>query len=121
MPCLLTVVGSANQPRPPSARRMIAHKLAAAPPEYPQLLKRWPEFRTEADLDAYLAARDLRIPVWTADDIGADPERLGLSGSPTQVLKVDFVVIEKRESKEIPPLPEGATILVRELIEEYIL
>ncbi|OQY22319.1 MAG: hypothetical protein B6I35_06445, partial [Anaerolineaceae bacterium 4572_32.2] len=35
LPCLLTVVGSANQPRPPSARRTLTYKLAAAPLEYP--------------------------------------------------------------------------------------
>ena len=34
LPCLLTVVGSANTPRPPSVRRQIARKLAATPGEY---------------------------------------------------------------------------------------
>ena len=39
LPCLLTVVGTANLPRPPSARRMIAYKLAATPLETPALLR----------------------------------------------------------------------------------
>ena len=44
MPCLLTVVGSANTPRPVSARRRIAGKLAATAGEYAVLRDRWPEF-----------------------------------------------------------------------------
>ena len=39
LPCLLTVVGSANQPRPPSIRRMMANKMAATPFEYAALLE----------------------------------------------------------------------------------
>ncbi len=34
LPCLLTVVGSANTPRPASVRRQMERKLAAAPSEY---------------------------------------------------------------------------------------
>ena len=34
MPCLLTVVGSANKPRPASARKRIEFKLAAIPTEF---------------------------------------------------------------------------------------
>ncbi len=37
---LLTVVGSANQPRPPSIRRMLEYKLAATHLEYPSLLRK---------------------------------------------------------------------------------
>ncbi len=121
LPCLLTVVGSANQPRPPSARRMMIHKLAATPLEYPTLLEQWPEFETAEKLDAYLAERGQRIPVWTAGDIGADEEKLGLSGSPTQVLKIESVVLEASGSKEIPPTLEGVTTLVQELMEDHIL
>ena len=62
MPCLLTVVGSANTPRPPSVRRQIAGKLAATPSEYAALRKQWPEFETDAALEAYLDAHDLRDP-----------------------------------------------------------
>jgi len=121
LPCLLTVVGSANQPRPPSARLMMACKLAATPLEYPTLLERWPEFETEEALDAYLARRDQRIPVWSAADVKADENKLGLSGSPTKVLKIESVVLETSESKEIPPTPESVAALVQELVEDYVL
>ncbi len=120
MPCLLTVVGSANTPRPPSVRRQMALKLAATPGEYAALQKRWPEFETVEALDAYLGAHDLRIPVWTADDIGATAETIGLAGSPTQVHKINFVVLESGESRTVAPTPEAIAAMVAELIHEYI-
>ena len=121
LPCLLTVVSTANRPRPPSARRRIEYKLAAAAFELPTLLKRRPEFTSEAELSAYLAERGLLIPVWSAADLGVEEDRLGLAGSPTQVYKVNFVVLESTESKEIQPTPEGIQALIQELIQEYII
>ncbi|HET90617.1 MAG TPA: electron transfer flavoprotein beta subunit/FixA family protein [Chloroflexi bacterium] len=120
LPCLLTVVGSANQPRPPSARRMLAYKLAAIPSEYPALLQRWPEFKTEEALDRYLVERDARIPVWSAADVDADPDRLGLSGSPTKVSRIDHVVLGGGESRTVPANPEGIAALIRELVQDYV-
>jgi len=121
VPCLLTVVGSANRPRPPSARRAIAYKLAATPLEYKTLLKNWPEFETEEALDAYLDERGLKIAVWTADDIDVDEARLGLSGSPTKVLKVDYVVLKTADSKDVAADESGIAELMHELVEDYIL
>ncbi len=120
LPCLLTVVGSANQPRPASARKRIEYKLAATPLEYKSLLKQWPEFETGEALDDYLTPRNLKIPVWTADDIEAEPDKLGLGGSPTQVFKVNFVVLESLESKDISPTSEGIKAMIEELIQEYV-
>ena len=120
LPCLLTVVSSANQPRPASARRRMEYKLAAAPQEYGARLKQWPEFETEAAFDAYLTAHQLKIPVWSAADIEADEARVGLAGSPTQVHKINFVVLEARESKQVPPTPEGIQALIQELMQEYL-
>jgi electron transfer flavoprotein beta subunit len=120
LPCLLTVVASANQPRPPSARKRVEYKLAATPLEYRSLLKKWPEFEPEEALDAYLAERNLKLPLWTAADLGVDEERLGLSGSPTQVYRVNFVVLESTGSKEVPADQDGIAALLEELVQEYI-
>ncbi|MBI4785729.1 MAG: electron transfer flavoprotein subunit beta/FixA family protein [Chloroflexi bacterium] len=120
LPCLLTVVASANRPRPASIRKKVENKLAATAFEEKALLGKWPEFETEEKLDAYLAARNLKIPVWTADDLGVDASRLGLNGSPTQVYKVNFVVLETLESKQIPANAEGIAALMQELVKEYI-
>ena len=46
---------------------------------------------------------------------------LGLSGSPTKVLKVDSVVLETGEFKEVSAAQEGVSALIKELVEEYIL
>jgi electron transfer flavoprotein beta subunit len=121
LPALLTVVSTANQPRPPSARRRIAYKMAAIPSEYPALLEKWPEFESEAQLEAYLKARNLQIITWSVADLDVEETLLGLRGSPTQVYKINFVVLESTESKEFPPTPEGVRALVNELIEEHII
>jgi electron transfer flavoprotein beta subunit len=120
LPCLLTVVGTANTPRPPSVRRRIATKLAATPAEYAGLRRQWPEFETDEALETYLRARDLEIPVWTADDIGAAADSIGLAGSATQVHKVTFVVLESTETKTVQPTPDAIAAMVSELVHEYI-
>ncbi len=121
LPGLLTVVSSANQPRPASVRRRIEYKLAAIPAEYPALLAKWPEFGSEQALDAYLLDRDLKIEVWSVADLEVDESLLGLAGSPTQVYKINFVVLEATESKEIQPNPEAIRALIQELIQEYLI
>jgi electron transfer flavoprotein beta subunit len=121
LPCLLTVVSSANRPRPPSVRRMMAYKLAATPLEYSALLEQWPEFETEEALDRYLTERGQKITVWSAADVGAETDRVGLSGSPTKVLKVDFVTLAADDTKEINASQDGLAELVKELARDYIL
>ena len=46
-----------------------------------------------------MRARKAQIPVWTVEDIGADPSRVGLEGSPTQVVRV--FTPERRAGGEI--------------------
>jgi electron transfer flavoprotein beta subunit len=120
LPCLLTVVSSANEPRPASVRRRIEYKLASTSLEYKSLLAKWPSFGSEETIDAYLSDRGLKIPLWSAADIGAEEDKLGFAGSPTQVHKINFVVLEAMESKEIKPTAEGIKALVEELVKEYI-
>ena len=120
MPVLLTVVSSANTPRPASVRRQMERKLAAVPSEYAAIRAQWPEFESDEALDAFLTKRGLKIPVWTAEDIGATEGSIGLAGSPTQVHKVNFVVLESTESKTVPATPEGIAAMIQELVHEYI-
>lgn len=35
-----------------------------------------------------MRAKKAQIPIWTVEDVGADPSRVGLEGSPTQVVRV---------------------------------
>jgi electron transfer flavoprotein beta subunit len=120
LPVLLTVVGSANTPRPASVRRQMERKLAAVPSEYAAIRRQWPDFESDEAFDAYLTARDLKIPVWTAEDLGATEGSIGLAGSPTQVHKINFVVLESTENKTISPTAEGIKAMVAELVHEYI-
>ena len=120
LPVLLTVVGSANTPRPANVRRQMERKLAAVPSEYAAIRAEWPDFESDEALDAYLAARDLKITVWSAEDIGATEGSIGLAGSPTQVHKVNFVVLESTESKTIAPTAEAIKAMIAELVHEYI-
>jgi electron transfer flavoprotein beta subunit len=121
LPCLMTVVGSANQPRPSSVRRRIEFKLSAIPAEYPALVKAWPEFENEQILEKYLDDRGLKIPVWTAADLTLDETQIGLAGSPTQVHKINFVVLEAAESQDILPTEDGIKALIEDLIREYVI
>jgi electron transfer flavoprotein beta subunit len=120
LPALLTVVASANRPRPASARKRIQYKMAAAPNEYPGLLKKYPEFNDAASFDAYLNKHNLKITVWSAADLQVEETQIGLAGSPTQVYKINFVVLESTDSKDVSPTPEGIQALIQELIQEYI-
>jgi electron transfer flavoprotein beta subunit len=40
-------------------------------------------------LDGKIRSKDLEIPVFTAEDLDAKPENLGLNGSPTRVVKIE--------------------------------
>ena len=119
IPCLLTVVGSANRPRPPSAERLLALKLASIPQEYSDLLDKWPEFESEESLESYLDQRGLKITNWDGAAIDIDYARVGLSASPTKVSKVDFIILETDESKDFEASREGVEALVKELVSDY--
>ena len=56
-----------------------------------------------------------------AADVGAEEDRVGLAGSPTRVLKVDYVVLDASDSKKIDASAEGVAQLYQELAQDYIL
>jgi electron transfer flavoprotein beta subunit len=122
-PLLMTVVGSANTPRPAGARRLMQFKKAVTRSE---LLARhggrdYEDANLLAEEEERLRSRGLWIHEWHADDLGADLNRIGLAGSPTKVKKIESVVLTGREFKEIPTTQEGINELVHELINEHIL
>jgi len=39
-------------------------------------------------LKGKMKAKSLKVAPWTAADINADPDKLGLKGSPTQVVRI---------------------------------
>ncbi|MFW5860130.1 MAG: electron transfer flavoprotein subunit beta/FixA family protein [Planctomycetota bacterium] len=110
-PVLLTVTDEANEPRVPSAKRVMAYKNIAV------------EKADDYD-EAYLAGENgmrKMIKVWDAAAIGADPDQCGLAGSPTKVKGIESVVLAAHEAKQVPNTTEGITELVDELTREHII
>lgn len=122
MPALLTVV-DANTPRPAGARRLMQYKKAVTRSE---LMARsggadYEDGNTLAAEEKRLRAKGLWIHEWSAADLGADPERIGLPGSPTKVKNIQSVVLAGGTYKDIPATDEAIKGLVHELVAEHIL
>jgi electron transfer flavoprotein alpha/beta subunit len=59
-------------------------------------------------LKGKMKAKGLQVKPWTAVDIGADPDKIGLKGSPTQVVRI------------FPPAPRGQREILSGSIEEQV-
>ncbi|MEN6364878.1 MAG: electron transfer flavoprotein subunit beta/FixA family protein [Rectinema sp.] len=63
-----------------------------------------------------LAAQKVQIPVWTAADIGAEPGKIGLDGSPTRVVKTAPPPMRHKDSLKVEgTAAECAAVIVRQL------
>ena len=68
------------------------------------------------------AARRAEIPVWGPEESGADPDRIGLKASPTQVVKTAPPEARTGITKKISGAPaEAAAGLVKELLLRELL
>ncbi|MBN1154563.1 electron transfer flavoprotein subunit beta/FixA family protein [candidate division KSB1 bacterium] len=121
MPALLTVVDSANTPRPPKAKLIMKYKYASCELELDELIGKFPEFKDKDELRQYLVQKDLYIPVITADDLDIDPERIGMNGSPTKVKKIDRVVLAGGALKLFENTDQSLQEMIHELVEDYII
>ncbi len=123
LPVLVTVLESANQPRPPAARRVMGMKRAKVAAEVAAEVKAAMADASEEQLAAEtrrrieaLKGRGLLIEQWDLDAIHADLERCGLAGSPTKVHRVQAIVLTKEGHTEIPPTQAGIAQMVHELV-----
>lgn len=67
-------------------------------------------------------ARTAEITVWHPDDIGADPEKIGLNASPTRVVKTDPPAVRNAITMKIDGEPaDAAKALAKELSRRGIL
>jgi electron transfer flavoprotein beta subunit len=126
MPCLLTVTDQGPEPRPPSAKRIMATKRARARAEIQQeaavaMPGAAPDaLAAEADRRAAdLEARGLLLRQWTLDDIGADLAWCGRDGSPTKVKRIQSVVLKGSGFKRVEPAADAVAAMVHELIEDH--
>ncbi|KPK66312.1 MAG: electron transfer flavoprotein subunit beta [Planctomycetes bacterium SM23_32] len=112
LPVLLTVTAAANDPRPPSAKRLMKHKKARAPWEMG-------EQPNESALEE-LRSKGLLIEQWDMDAIQCAEQDCGMKGSPTRVKEVDSVQLVSEEHRAVEPTTKALSDLVQELIDEHI-
>ena len=93
LPLVITVNGSADDCRPRNARRIQKYKYAVTPSEKAALT---PELAALVDCRPYLQLQE-----WSATFVEADPEQIGLAGSPTKVKGIVNVVFQAKEIKKI--------------------
>ena len=125
LPCLLTVTGEANDPRPPSVKLVMTYKDIAA-----EAMPQYDDTYLDPESDAAevcMIGRDgkpvcrAKVVQWDHEALAADRESLGLRGSPTRVKEIESVVLAQSEARMVEPDEAGITQLVHELIEEHIL
>ncbi len=72
-------------------------------------------------LKGKMRARKAEIPIWDAQAISAEPDRIGLAGSPTQVVSTSIPTFEARREMLAGTAEEQAKALVARLKEAGIL
>ena len=112
LPLVVTVNGSAAPCRPRNARLIQKFKYAATPSE---------KSTANDDVKKLLDARSyLNLYEWNATEVEADPEQIGLTGSPTKVKNVVNVVFQAKESKRIEASDDAALEdLIKDLIANH--
>jgi len=127
LPVLVTVMETANTPRPPAAKRMMKFKKARAPAEVvrevaEELAEKDDSPAVQAEVRRRcrtLSEKGLLIDQWNLDDVEADLSWCGRSGSPTKVHQIQALVLTGGEYHEYPATDEGIADLVGHLIEEH--
>ncbi len=111
MPALITVHSSAADCRPRNARYLMKFKYAKTAIELEE---------ANDDEKALVENRPyLSIQIQTVQDIEADVELLGLSGSPTKVKSIENVVLQAKESKVLSDSDSDINGFIKELIENH--
>jgi electron transfer flavoprotein beta subunit len=63
----------------------------------------------------------LNIAEWSVKEIDCETEQLGLSGSPTKVKKIENIVFQAKESKQLSDSEADIESLMKELIANHTL
>ena len=128
LPVLITVIDSANTPRPFAAKRMLKFKRATVESELAMQVQREMADASAEDRGAEtkrraddLKQRGLLLEQWNLDDIDADLSRCGIAGSPTKVFRVQSIVLTKEGYTEIAPTEDGIRRLIHELVVDRTL
>lgn len=112
LPCVVTVNGSAAECRPRNAKRIMKYKFAVSPSEKEKL--------TDERVKALVEARpELQLKEWGADYVEADPEQIGLAGSPTKVKAIENVVFTAKDCHVLDNSDQALEDLIVELIHNH--
>jgi len=120
LPVLVTVIKDAVEPRPFSAKRVMAFKGAKSLMEIEKMAEGNSLLYVDQLRHDY-EERQLFIRTLTMDDLKLDADRCGVHGSPTKVYKVESVVLAGGEHEMIDPTKTGLGKLVDKLMEDHIL
>jgi len=128
MPLLITVLDTANEPRPAAARRVMLNKRARSEPEIAQEVTADMPDATDKEKAGEVAqrvktlkAKNLLIETWDLDHVEADLTWCGLSGSPTKVQRIQSIVLKKEGYSEVEPTEDGVRNMIHELIVDRTL
>lgn len=111
LPLVVTVNGSAAECRPRNARLVQRYKYAASTSEKNALAD---------DKKAIVESRPyLNINEWSAAYVEADPEQIGLPGSPTKVKAIENVIFTAKENLVLENNDEQIEALVKDLIANH--
>lgn len=113
MPVAITVHSSAPVCRPRNAMLVMKFKHARTITELQEETKDYTELRLDRPY--------LNIEEWSVEDIQAETEKLGLSGSPTKVKKIENVVLQRKESKAYTADDKDIDLLMQELMASHVI
>ncbi len=113
LPALITVHSSADECRARHAKRVMKYKHARTTTEIQSEDKDYTELLNNCPY--------LNITEWSAADLNADPECLGLNGSPTKVKKIENVVLTAKDSIALTTSDGDINTLMKELIESHVI
>ena len=99
LPALFTVTEKYGELRPKAVRRAMKYK--------------------KAELVGAAPGGAAVIGQLSCDDIGAEADRCGFAGSPTNVNKIVSVVLAGGDYKDVPATDEGIGSLVAELVADH--
>ncbi|MEN6452668.1 MAG: electron transfer flavoprotein subunit beta/FixA family protein [Prolixibacteraceae bacterium] len=111
LPMLMTVNGSAPACRARNAKLLMKYKHAKTVSEL--------QNSNEDYLHLYNDRPYLNIAEWTVNDIEANPQELGLTGSPTKVKTIENVVLQAKEAKVLSPSDMDMEELMKELLASH--
>jgi electron transfer flavoprotein beta subunit len=118
-PFLLTVLKDAAEPRPFSAKRVMAYKGAKSLMDLEKLTEGNSLLYTDTLRHEY-EEKNLFIPTLTMDELKLDADRCGIKGSPTKVHKVDSVILGGGNHIMVEPTREGLEKLIDQLLADHI-